>query len=451
MQRSLKVYKNTYLIVAASLILEAVLFYLYYFPETKLLAGDEVRYWAQAKAIAKGGEWHTHLFWPPMQSLLLAGFIKVFGETLIPIQVFQYLLILATAWIVRDLTYQAIKCRESAQVGFFVVLTLPSWLVYSQFIWPEAVHVFLFSVTLWVNYCRKTNLRWLLISGFCIGLALLFKSFLLLFVPFLFWPSLQEMYKNQMVKQGLFSIATQVFVMMLVISPVMIQSKKLYNTWMVSDSSSFNLHVGLLDSSRSNFRQSKAGLLYQQYMDSADTYEEREAIVKEKITQIFEEKGFSGIVVGQLKKQYFRLFDYGSFLSYQFAGDGKAGQLSRFSHKKTDWIPRLLLGFDRILYTICLITVFFILFFKSKNSSFNQQLLLFVLYTLGLFLFLHIKTRFRIPWVPVYAVCLSQFYFLFKNQKLVNDFKSKIGLLFITVFVLFMTSSSHFLDRHFPL
>jgi 4-amino-4-deoxy-L-arabinose transferase-like glycosyltransferase len=435
----------------ASLVLEAILFYLYYFPEQKLLLGDESRYYENAISILNGGNWQPHFFWPPLQSILLAFFFKLFGESLLPFQLFQYLLLVISALMVRDIVFRETGNFQSSQVGFAVMLLFPSWLAYSHFLWPEVIHVFLFVSILWINNYKKQILKWAVLSGVFIALALLAKSLLLLFIPFLLWPSLLDIFNN---KKRIFRvqfILIQLVVMLIVLSPFAINSKKNFNSWMISNSSMFNLYVGLNDESRQNFIKPLAGKTFREYMKTADTFSEREAIIKEKVYQQLEEQGVITTFINQISKQYFRLFNHNSFLSDQFQGEIEKGQKNRYSHPLSSNLVQSVLLLDKILYTIVFAIMLYGVIWMWKSSPLYQQCLLFLLYNLGLFLLLHAKTRFRIPLVPLFAIYAGVLFESIRYKKLLNDKKKVVGMIVISFIAVFMTSFAELLDFYFPL
>lgn len=442
---------STLILLLSSVLIQFLLFYFYYSPETKILAGDEERYLSTAKSILNGGDWHPHFLWPPLQPITIAFFLKLFGDSLIALQVFQYLLIILSAFIVRDITYKESQDHTAAQIAFAILLLLPSWLAYSQYLWPEVIHITLFLSIVWINLYCSPSLFWMILSGIIIGIALLYKNLLLAFIPFLFWPQLVNIfYGNKRLKQ-IFSILIQLFVMLIVLSPVMIKSKSNHDSWLISNSSAFNIYAGIKDEARQNFVNVKVAEIYGEYMRSGDGFEQREDFIKEKIQLEVEEKGYFKIFATQVKKQYFRLFDFNSFLSYQFKGNTAEGQINKYAHNLDDGLPKLLIAFDKFLYLLILTAALANIILYLKNSVASQQMLIFLFYNLGLFLLLHVKTRFILPMIPIFAINSGLLFATLKQRNFEVTKSKKIIIALIFSFVLFISAAGPILDKYFPI
>jgi len=439
-------------IVLISIVLECFLFYLYYFPEPKLFMGDEKRYFDAAVVIANGGDWHTHPLWPPMQSVLLAFFIKFFNQPLLALQIFQYGLLLLSGFIVRDMVWRETQHAFSSQVALAVMLLYPSWLAYSHYLWPEVVHVLLFVAILWINQYKYYSYRFLLFSGALLGLALLFKSLLVLFVPVLYWPVIVKLG----IKKASITVGLSLVLAGVVMAPASIKAHQMTGSWMVSNSSMFNLWFGLKDKHRQNFTKDLGHETYLEYMNSAQGFVQRNKIIKEKALNKIQQVGYLQTVVNQLKKQYFRLFDYQSFFSQQFQGDRQDNYLSRYYHRADSFWVSLLLFFNVLFYLVLMSAMFMALWIACKSSLLARQLLLFLLYLLALFVLLHTKPRFRIPLVPLMAFFSAylSFYIHQNNMTWVKVLRNKaylLTVLFSVMIVLFFVFSAKLLDIYFPI
>ena len=93
----------------------------------------------------------------------------------------------------------------------------------------------------------------------------------------------------------------------------MLDNAERSGSFTIAGSSWFNLWVGLNDSSRRNLRQPVVGREFRIFEASAATFEERNQILREKIVRRVEERGAWTIALGQLSRQYFRLFDADSY------------------------------------------------------------------------------------------------------------------------------------------
>jgi len=448
---SLNLLKSKY-IVFLSVVIELILFYFYYFPETKNLLGDEHRYLNIGKSISEGGDWHSHPFWPPMQSIVIAVFIKLFSNPILPLQLFQYLLLLCSGFIVRNITYRETKNQTAAQIALAVMLLYPSWLAYSQYLWPEVIHVFLFVLIIWINNYKYHSIKWMLLSGMLLGLAILFKSLLILFIPFLYLPVI---IRSQW-KQFSIRIALSLLVTVAVLAPASYKAHQMTGGWMVSNSSMFNLNLGLHDHTRQHFTHKIAGAHYNQFHSTAKTFEERNKIVTQKALNKITDDGYINTILQQLNKQYFRLFDYQSTFSQQFQSDEKGNYQNRYKTNHNNLLVKSFLIFNSVFYTIIMLGMFFGIVVSFRHSRIAQQFALFLLYTLGLFLLLHAIPRFRIPLVPIMGFYSGYLFYYVKSKMLENipilpNKTDKLMATFIVIFVILLVFSAELLDKYYPI
>ena len=435
-QSSPKILKTKYLILF-SVILESILFYIYYFPETKLFFGDEQRYLNTGLSIAVGGDWHTNPLWPPGQSILISLFARFFVNPVLPLQLFQYVLLLFSGFVVRDIVWRETANRVSSQLALAIMILYPSWLAYSQYLWPEVIHVTLFVVIIWINRYRYNSYKWMLFSGFILGIALLFKSLLILFVPFLYLSSVLKLGW----KKALLTIVSSLLMAMIVMAPASLKAHKMTGGWMVSNSSMFNLWFGLNDDKRQNFTHDIGGVMHKEYMKFADNYQQRNEVAKNKALKKMKDEGYINTFIKQISKQYFRLFDYQSFFSQQFQGEKSENYLNKYSHHHNEVLVKLLLLFNNLFYFILMLGMFFGVSVSIKKSLVAQQFALFLLYILALFVLLHTKPRFRIPLLPImafYSAYLSV-YFNHGNWRQTKILHNKSKLFLISIIVMTIT------------
>lgn len=442
--------KSKYL-VTLSVIIEALLFYFYYFPETKILLGDENRYLETGLSIASGEDWHNHPFWPPMQSIVIAIFAKIFNNPILPLQFFQYGLLILSGFIVRDITFRETRNQTAAQLALAVMILYPSWLAYSQYLWPEVIHVLLFVAIIWINKYKHQSYKWMLLSGLLLGLVILFKSLLILFIPFLYLPLIiNSEWKNNSMR-----IILSLLVAVVVMSPASFKAHKMTGDWMVANSSMFNLNLGLHDDSRQHFTHKIAGVHYKQYQSSSNSFKQRNIIVKQKAITKIKEAGYFNTFIQQFIKQYFRLFDYQSFFSQQFQGDEKDNYLSKYQLRYDHPLVMLVLIFNTVFYCVIMIAMLLGLFVSVKKSIIAQQFAWFLLYVLGLFLLLHSIPRFRIPLLPIMGFYSGYLYYYIhtkttENVTLLSGNKSKLMLSLIVMVVMFVLFSAQVLDKYYP-
>ena len=448
----MKKFLNLKYLLFLSVTLEIILLYLYYFPGSKLLLGDEKRYLDIGLSIAAGGDWHSHPFWPPMQSILIALFSRLFTDPILPLQIFQYGLLLISGFIVRDIVYKETKSRNASQIALAVMILYPSWLAYSQYLWPEVVHVALFTGIIWINNYKNESYKWMVLSGLLLGLAILFKSLLILFVPFLFYTALM---KNGNWKKGFPKVVLSLLIAIVTITPASIKSHKMSGSWMVANSSMFNLNLGLKDDKRQHFSHKMAGDYFIEYNKSADTFKKRNQIVKQKALDKIQQQGYITTFINQISKQYFRLFDYQTFFSQQFQGDTN-NFVNKYQHRHDSPAAIVLLLYNNVFYFLIVLAMLLGLLVSIKKSLVAQQLALFLLYILGLFLLLHAIPRFRIPMMPIMAFYSGYLYYYLHSQNtekitFLTTIKSKLVLTLSIVLVLFLLFSANVLDKYYPI
>jgi len=448
--------KTKYLI-SLSIIIELTLFYFYYFPETKIFFGDEQRYFNTGFSIAAGGDWHANPLWPPMQSILIALFATLFDSPLLALQIFQYGLLLFAGFVIRDIIWRETNNRRSAQLSLAIMILYPGWLAYSQYLWPEVMHVTLFVSIIWINSYKNNSYKWMLLSGLLIGLAILFKSLLILFIPFLFLPALLHIKADHSsLKSVLVKIVFSLLMATIVITPASLKAHKMTGGWMVSNSSMFNLWFALNDDKRQNFAHDIGGALHAEYLKSADNHRQRSQIAKNKALKKMQDDGYINTLLAQMAKQYFRLFDYQSFFSQQFQGKKSDNYVNKYHQHSDDLLVKAVLIFNNAFYFILMLAMFLGAFVSVTRSVIAKQFALFLLYVLALFVLLHTKPRFRIPLVPVMAFYAAYLhcYLVNRNWQLSQLLTNKKQLFLIAVFVTAITVlvfSAQLLDKIFPI
>lgn len=441
---------KTWHIVFLSVILEIILFYLYYIPETKILIGDEKRYFRYAKAVLNGDGWYFSPTWPPLQHITLSFFLKFSNGSFIPFQIFQYLLLVISGFIVKNIVLRETGDLNSANLSLALMLLYPSWLAYSLYLWPEVIHVFLFVSVIWIFNYKYYNNYWLAIGFSFIGLMLLYKGYIVLFIPVFFIP----LFRSLKFKQALLKSVAGICLTIIIITPATLKSHEMSGNFMPSNSSIYNLWLGINDKKRTLIVRKKSdkrentAKAHPNYIQSAETYQERNAILLNKILKHVEKHGIFSVVKNQLSKQYFRLFDYKSTFYMQF--------LKAFPTVKKNPLIDSLLIYNTIIYSISIFALFLggIVFWKYSSVSF--QFVLFVIYVLGLFLLLHTIPRFRIPLVPVSAFYLGLLFYQFKHLNTYGNINIKrlmtlMGLFVLSLTILFFLFGGSYLDQKFPI
>jgi hypothetical protein len=169
---------------------------------------------------------------------------------------------------------------------------------------------------------------------------------------------------------------------------------------LVADSSRFNLWVGLNDRSRKDMVDEVVGREYQTYLRSGQTAAARSEVLDAKIRKLVQERGWPALLRAQLGRQYFRLLDKDSFLTDQLPGGAIARQ--GYGYRGTPRaVAAALRGWSYALYAAVLLAAALGLAAAPPRARWHRVLLAFLAYNAAVFLFLHVKSRYRIPFLPV--------------------------------------------------
>ncbi len=374
-------------------------------PESRPLWGDEKMYWRGAGRLAAGEDWHPLPLWPPLYPHLLAAVVAAGGSTAAA-RALQTLILLAIALIWRDLTRHLTGSRLAGDVAGGLTLVYPPLAAFAHFLWPEVLYLLFFSGALWLLVRRSEHRRWLVAAGMLLGLCLLTKSLLGPFLPLLLLPLLSPVEgqgRDRAVK-----IMLVVTAMGAVIAPTAISNHQRATGVMIANSAAFNAWVGLNDRSRKTFVDPVVFPAFRDYYASADTFPERNTLMWGRIRAFVEERGVAAVLRGQLGRQYFRLFDRGSCLTDMLP----AGAITARGGGYREPPPALAGGLRLISYVlyagILAGAVAGMVVCPPRGRRWLAISLLFIGYNLALFLVLHAKSRFRIPFLPflfLYSGC----------------------------------------------
>jgi 4-amino-4-deoxy-L-arabinose transferase-like glycosyltransferase len=390
----------------------ALLLWIYYQPQIKIPLGDEGTYWQVAQRIAAGQPSELPLLWPPLYPHFLAGCIGIAnalgGEPLWWVQAFQLALLAAAATIARDLCIRLIGiAADGERVGNWTalgVIGFPPLIAFAHYARPEILHLGAFSIALWILAARGNSTLWAAAFGAVMGMALLTKSLLGPFVPVLLAPyALRGAPRDRVIRT---SVA--IAVLATAIAPTMLDNARQSGSFSIAGSSWFNLWVGLNDSSRRNLRQPVVGREFRIFENSAATFEQRNQILRDKIWRRVQERGAWTLAREQLSRQYFRLFDAGSYLTDQLPGGLIAARGGGYADAP-DWAAVWIRSTSFALYAAVLVgSVAGVALCPPAGRQWMWIVLAFLAYNLAIFFVLHVKSRFRVQFLPFlffYCAC----------------------------------------------
>jgi 4-amino-4-deoxy-L-arabinose transferase-like glycosyltransferase len=379
-------------------LVQITLWWLDRYPVPRILWGDENGYLDSAARLLAGDPgWWLEPLWPPLYSQFLAGLLWFGGGSLTAVVLTQIALLVAAAVLLGDLTRRLCGSRAAGIAVVVLTLGYPPLVAFSHYLWPEVLHLFLFSALLWLMAVRGESRAWCAVAGVVLGLALLSKSLLMPFVPVLVltmvWGSRSG---RAIIRAGLvlgMAAAT--------VAPTVIANAKRTGSPMIANSAAFNIWVGLNDVGRESFRHDVVWPEYQRWAASADTYAERDRILRSRIVEFVRNRGWFTVLRNQASKQYFRLFHSGCYLTDQLIGGGAQRQSGAGYVGAGPVLSRVVKS--TTMATILLLFVAApagLLLGGCRSSRWVRTLILFVVFNLLLFLLLHVKTRYRIQILP---------------------------------------------------
>lgn len=366
------------------------------------LFGDELTYHAAAGRLLAFGAADLDPLWPPLYPWFLAPLLALGGGSLFWVRAVQLALLGLAAFLLADLGKRWTGLHEAGALAAFLLLADPQVAAFAHYLWPETLHLALFLTALWMlvqageGKSRSTWI-WAVGAGLALGLALLTKSLLAPFLPLLLAPLALAADR----RRGFLAAGLALLTAAAVVAPATWTNHRRGHGWVIADSSRFNLWVGLNDTSRRNLVGEIVGDEYQRYQESAATLPERNRILSSRIRALVEERGWPALLAAQLGRQPFRLFDKDSFFTDQLPG----GALAARGFGYRDVPPALaavLRGWSYLLYGAVLALAGWGFFrIVHRASPWWRVLLAFLAGNLVLFLFFHVKTRYRVQFLPV--------------------------------------------------
>ncbi len=347
-----------------------------------------------ARRMAAGEEARVEPLWPPAYPRFLAGLLVLGGGSFLVARCAQVALLAISAVLLRDLGERLTGSATAAGLAAALLVLDPQVGGFAHFLWPEVLHLFLFLCALWILATRTDRPAWLAVAGVVLGLALLTKSLLGPFLPVLVLPLLLGSGLRGAARVAL--VAAGVAATM---TPTLIGNAR-RDAPLLADSSRFNLWVGLNDRSRKDLVDEVVGREYQDYFRSGETAAARTEVLDAKIRGLVRERGWPALLWAQLRRQYFRLLDKDSFLTDQLPG----GAIARQGYGYRDTPPALaaaLRGWSYALYAAVLLAAALGLAAAPPRTSWHRVMLAFLAYNAAVFLFLHVKSRYRIAFLPV--------------------------------------------------
>ncbi|MEO7431636.1 MAG: glycosyltransferase family 39 protein [Dokdonella sp.] len=380
--------------------LQALLWFAYYGHGAKALVGDERVYQDTAVSILAGGPWMPSSIWPPLQPLFIAAIYALFGPHLVAVQIAQTLLFVVCGALLRDVWRRLGAGVAAANAAAALWLLNPAAAAYAHWLWPELPHLTLLLAALCLLVRAPTRLR-TGAAGLCTGLAMLAKSLLSVF-----WPLLLIVFvQRERPRFRLRAAAIFVFALAAITGPALLHGWRTWGTPMIADSSIYNLWVGLTDNRRSDYVDDMGGATLPAFLASAATPQQRNLIYRDKIGAEIEQRGIPAMLLGQIGRQYFRLFSAKTPLVSQLPGPACSGHLSvyRAGPQLTTMLTVANSAMHALLLALCAFGVAcrrWKCVPDRRAAAILAVVVAFLAYQLALFLLIHVKARFLLPMLP---------------------------------------------------
>ena len=382
--------------LAAVVAVHLVLLVLFHVPEAKPALGDERMYLRAAAAVAAEGSSGLGSFWPPAYAWFLAPLVALGRGSVWPVQVAQTALLVVAAWLLRELVWRALEDLWAANLTALLVVGYPPLVAFAHFLWPEVLHLTLMLAALVVLVRWGPGLPAAVAGGALLALCLQTKLVVLPLLPPLgiglwwLWPPRRRL-------PALLALAATCAFGIL---PTLVAQQRDFGRAMLANSARFDVWVGLNEVSREEFRESVLVEEYARYLQSARSTERREGIVYDKIVQMLRERGPWSSLRRQLGIQYFRLFGRDSFLTGQLEG-GAVWQRGDGYRAGDSIAARVIRWLSYALWAAILAMVAWgVAIFPYRGRTSGWWVLAFLLIQCGLFLVLHVKSRYRIQMLP---------------------------------------------------
>lgn len=387
---------QTLAVLAAGLLLQAALLAANVRNPPPLL-GDEVAYWNVGIATAAGSPPPPTFVWPPLYSWLVGLSAFLFGPARLPVQLLQSVLFVGAGLLLRSLLLRAPLPPRAADLGLLLFLLDLEAAAFCQFFWPEVPFVFLVLLGAWLLLRPGTPGGGLtFLAGVAFGAALLTKALLSIFVPVLLAAAaLGE--RDVPPRRRLSQAALFAAGLALLPLPVAAWNGVRHGAFTVSSSGVFNLWVGLNDPASTRDYNSVPAAEMPDYLASGRVPAERNALLLPRIRSLVSGQGLLATLEAQLHKQYFRLFNRSSYFTDRLPGGPLAPP-----HAPSSRGTRLLLLAAYGTYAGVLVLAALGLALGLRRELLRAWALPYVLVAgqLGLFLFVHVKTRYRMGILP---------------------------------------------------
>jgi hypothetical protein len=383
-------------VVGATLLLQLALLGLGPPPAGRPLVGDEQMYVTVAEAWAAGQPAELDPLWPPGYPAVLALWIALFGGW----KSFVLLQVAALGCAAATLGRLALRLSGDARLALLAAALFaldPQVAAMAQAFWPESLHLALVLLACELALVATPRLSTAIGFGLTTAGAVLLKSLLMPVVPLLVAALLWRAPRPARLRLAVAMLS----VLLALVGPVIGANHRRHGFLGIADSSGFNLLVGLTDVSRQSLRGDRSGAVFSEYRQGGRTFVERRALLSDRLQELLHERGILPLLMGQLPRQYFRLFDRESYFAAMLPG-GALAEGGHGFHAPPPRLARALGGLGLAVYALLLLAApLGVALLIAERRAGVWWLLGWLGYLLALFFFLQAKSRYRLPLLPV--------------------------------------------------
>jgi hypothetical protein len=173
-----------------------------------------------------------------------------------------------------------------------------------------------------------------------------------------------------------------------------------HGRFMIADSTTFNLWVGLLDEQRVDHADRVAAREHVRFRAAGPDFAARERATREKIRARLAELGLFGTLGAQLRKQPFRLLGHETYFTTQLAGGPREAYAS-----KSPGLAAALRAFAHLWHALLLgAGALGLAFLDWRRPGWLHAVALWLIVGAGVFVGLHATTRYLVALLPALAL-----------------------------------------------
>jgi 4-amino-4-deoxy-L-arabinose transferase-like glycosyltransferase len=217
-------------------------------------------YFNRAVALASG-QGYTEggvptAYWPPGWPWVMSLLLRIFGTSLLPIQMFNIACSLAIGWLTLDLGRKLFNSELAGRGALLLLGIYPNSIAYIPLLWNEVFYTTLLLAGCWI-LLHSGRRRTLVLGGGIFGIATMVKPQSLVIIPFVFAIDfLRGGYNLRCFVLVLTKCAAAVAVALVIVLPWSYRNYQIFGEWvLVSTNGGLTLLTGNNPSARGDFTE----------------------------------------------------------------------------------------------------------------------------------------------------------------------------------------------------